>query len=209
MKQFLFVKKARSRGGFSLPEVMLALAVFAFVMVSNFALFGLSLRTMKETTGRDEVIRSTSAIQDVLRKQSFSVVFNWVQGATPPTLFAYNYRGKLGAVRSDGTLDVYTASGGVNGKDYVVVPGLRLLGDPYLDGATGDLKAKEGALYRLFPEVSKGNPVLKDSMAGMAAKDYTKGVLAFYMKFYEVPNPTVIPNTAKAPSFACTMTYLR
>jgi hypothetical protein len=188
------------RRAFSLTEVVIALGVFAFVIVSNYALFGLSINEIRQVSDRDSAVRAAGALQNGLRQKPWADVFNWV--AQGRSVMVYNYKASLTAKRSDGTPSPYTGVG-VAGKDYQVTGGMRFTDDPEL---ANDDRARDGSLFLARLQVSAANPIIP--LADLAT--YDAGLLVIKAELFEAPKATMTaPPAGAKPLYTSTITYLR
>jgi prepilin-type N-terminal cleavage/methylation domain-containing protein len=192
--------RAGGRNGFSLPEVVLALGVFAFAAVASLGMLGSSLKGMQAANERDTAIRLTGALEDQLRSVSLDVVYDWVTNGT--AVFVYQYRAVGGnGVNAEDPL----TSRDPSEADSQLIPRLRDVNDTDL---TSELASQEGPLYRVNFEVSQANPVDAANLPADMA-DYDEAVFAVKVNFYPVPNVTVVPAATVPPSHTGTFTYLR
>lgn len=192
----------RRQGGFTLTEVVIAVGVFAFVLVSNYALFGLSVDQIRDVGDRDAAVRAASALREGLRTQPLANVVSYAKNSGQA--FIYNYRASLTETRSDADKTPVPHPGaGTAGRDYKVVPAVRFANNAYINE---EERAREGTLLVAKMSLSSANPLQTLPADGAT---YAPAALALRVEFYETGSVTApLPANAR-PVYTCTVTYMR
>lgn len=216
----------RRRGGFTLMETVIAIGVLAVLLSGFMYVFTPAAEGIRKSINVQQADRLTSALERELTTQrkggqnyatGFDKAFEWLKDSkdTRSILVVYQYRAELGGnPRQDGTLPPQASiTNKLPGKDYVVVPMVRQLGDN--DQELGkDLEAIEGALYvvkctQLVFDSGSGGLIAstkddqivdpKNSNSNAASADaYPEAVIAFSADFYQLPNKTMTYLTGTA-----------
>jgi len=207
------------RKGFTLLETVIAIGVLAVLLTAFLGVFGPATAGIRRALNVQEADRLASTLERELTtlrtgQSSSSVVtgfdkaYRWIEDSmkksSPDVMFVYQYRGNPSNLRADGTLAPYTASGGVAGKDYTIVPMVRRRDD---SAFVDDLAALEGRVFavkttqlvfssgqltlstkEVIEDPSPGNDpagTVLPSGTGAAGK-YPEAVIAFSAEFYSV-----------------------
>jgi Tfp pilus assembly protein PilV len=119
------ISKSKSKAGFTLAEILLAMMVFAIAISTILALLARSIETADSILVKDEAIGLSSAVDSFMNEQAFATVYEDVLSGKG--LFAYHYRANPGSPRADGTLTSYPTVQATDqlGVNYVVVSGVR------------------------------------------------------------------------------------
>jgi prepilin-type N-terminal cleavage/methylation domain-containing protein len=209
------------RGGFTLLETVIAIGVLAVLLTAFLAVFGPATAGIRRAISVQEADRLASTLERELTTlrpgqsssdivTGFDKAYSWIEDSmkktSPQVLFIYQYRGNSNNLRSDGTLEPYTTTGGVAGKDYTVVPMVRRRDDSAFEQ---DLAALEGRVFAVKTGqlvftggqliLSSGEKIADPSPGGDppgtvqlsgpgAAGKYPEAVIAFSAGFYSVPS---------------------
>ncbi len=218
------------KNGFTLLETVIAIGVLAVLLTGFMVVFAPAAEGIRKSINVQQADRMASALEQELVtlrkgeetadiKSGFSKSFDWIQKSNTATdaLFAYQYRGKVSALRTDGTPEPEPSlSGKIAGQDYVVVPMVRRRSDPKF---LRDLEAIEGGVYLVkctqlvfnAGQLKAGTPGTIIDPKGTTATastaiTYPEAVIAFSGEFYLMPaksagylNGTAF--TAKFPNF--------
>ncbi|MDA3875341.1 MAG: prepilin-type N-terminal cleavage/methylation domain-containing protein [Kiritimatiellae bacterium] len=185
-------KIQKTKRGFTLAEILLAMLVFAIAITTILALLARSVETAQEILTKDEAIGLSSAVENYMTSIPF-----YADPASGPNayqivrdeidLFAYKYRGDPANPRTDGTLTPVTTGG-------EVVPGVRYAGNnPEL---RDDIEALDSRLFRVTVEVSPANPLGDGALPANpntisgSELSYNSAVLVVYARFFAVPAET-------------------
>lgn len=179
----LFSSNRKSRGGFTLVEILLAMMVFAIAITTILALLARTIESVGEVVLKDEAMRLCPALEAKLRSMPFDEVYNLVQPtvgtSSKAAIYAYFYRGKPNTTRSDGSLVPETDGRGTPGVDFVVTPGVRLIGGSELKE---DIAAKNGTVFRVNLEVPDQFATVPFPAGNPDA--YNSAVIVLYAEFY-------------------------
>jgi prepilin-type N-terminal cleavage/methylation domain-containing protein len=203
-----------STRGFTLLETVIAIGVLAVLLTGFMVVFAPAADGIRKSINVQQADRMASALEQELvtpragetpvNKTGFDKAFLWIKdsnnvspSAPKEPLMAYQYRGKVGSYRADGTLTPEPTQSGKPGEDYVVVPMVRQKKDPEF---TKDLNALEGAVYLIkATQLVFDGGQLKAGTAGKIfdPKDKTKesttadlfpeAVIAFSADFFLMP----------------------
>jgi prepilin-type N-terminal cleavage/methylation domain-containing protein len=202
--------RSHSRG-FTLLETVISIGVLAVLLSAFLAVFGPAATGIRRAISTQEADRLATALVSelsTLREGSqttdftsgFDKGFNWIKdGSTSgKTLFVYQYRANPSAgLRADGTMEPYTPTSGVAGKDYVVQPMVRQRDDAML---ADDLAVLEGRVFAVKPTQLVFNQgvlelgttgTITDPETGSSVSDsaaYSSSVIPFAAEFFEVPS---------------------
>lgn len=199
---------SRTRG-FTLLETVIAIGVLAVLLTGFMVVFAPAADGIRKSINVQQADRMASALEQELvtpragespvNKTGFDKAFLWLKSsnAVNDSLLAYQYRGKVGSYRTDGTLTPEPTLSGKPGEDYVVVPMVRQKKDPEF---TKDLDALEGAVYLVKAtqlvfdggQLKAGTPGKifdpKDKTKEATTADlYPEAVIAFSADFYLMP----------------------
>jgi len=131
---------------FSLIEVVLAVGVVAFAIISVLALFGQSLQSARQVTDEDEALGIARALPAFLQNEGFNTVYGWVQTpASAPTIYGYNITPTALAAIS-GT---YTAQQAV----------ICTSTDTFLTGTSAGYTTRLGRLFEITLSLSPNMPI--------------------------------------------------
>lgn len=192
--------KSKSRSGFTLAEILLAMMVFAIAISTILALLARSIETADSILIKDEAIGLSSAVDSYMNELPFVTAFGAVEQGI--NLFTYHYRAKP---QADGSLIPYPVveSSAQLGTDYVIVSGVRPSTDPDINA---DVEALEGRLFYVRLSVSEANPLGKvisgrDPNSVDDTTGYNSAVLVIFAEFYLVPNTNITPTGSPVFSF--------
>ena len=193
-------------------ESVIAIGVLAVMLTAFMAVFGPATRGIRRAINVQEVDRLTSALEKELSTNrptgastseattSFHKAYDWIKNShvTATIVFAYQYRGNPNRLRSDGTMEPYTAQNGLAGRDYIVQPMFRRRNDPLFPN---DLLALEGRVFfvkmtQLRVDGANGLvlgtagdiviPTGSAALAGAGADAFPEAVIPFAAEFYEI-----------------------
>lgn len=202
--------RSHSRG-FTLLETVIAIGVLAVLLSAFLAVFGPATTGIRRTISSQEADRLSTALVSELSTRregnqttdytsGFDKGFNWIKDASASgkTLFVYQYRANPATgLRSDGSMEPYTSTNGVAGKDYIVQPMVRQRSDSML---VDDLAVLEGRVFAVQPTqlISEAGSLttgtagtITDPETGASVSDsasYKASVLTFSAEFFEVPS---------------------
>ena len=208
--------------GFTLLETVIAIGVLAVLLTAFMYAFGPAMSGIHRSINIQEADRLASTLESELAtlrtgqqtgdiKTGFDKSFQWIKQANEATtaLFVYQYRGDPSKRRTDGTLEPMVKTGGVAGKDYIVLPMVRRLNDTLF---LKDLDALEGAVFfikctQLVYNKDKGlvpgsAGAISDPQDGSSVDkpdSYKEAVIAFSAEFYSMPANS--QNYFTGPSF--------
>jgi len=204
------------RRGFTLMETVIAIGVLALLLTAFLAVFGPATTGLRKAISVQEADRLAAALERELvmlrpggtedYKTGFDKAYEWIEKVSSgsETVMLYQYRGQPNSLRQDGTMEPYTAGGGVAGKDFVVQPMVRKRTDPLL---LEDLKSLDGRIFaaKLTQLEFNGGQLKKreggginpdpnntgESLGGTGSDAYVEAVIAFAAEFFIVPNSSV------------------
>lgn len=212
----------RKRRGFTLMETVIAIGVLALLLTAFLAVFGPATSGLRKAISVQEADRLSAALERELvtirpgtsgsqYKTGFDKAYQWIEAASAggnDAIFLYQYRGTPDQIRADGSMEPYTAGGGVAGKDFIVQPSVRKRDDPLF---IEDLNALEGRIFtaKLTQlEFDQGQLVKREgqginpdpngtgeTLGGTGSDAYVEAVIAFAAEFFIVPNSD--PNYVK------------
>lgn len=190
--KFVNLQRSVTRA-FTLIEVVLAVGIFSIAAVSGIAMFAGLIKNAGYIRERDNAIRLSGALDDVLLSQNMDKITEWLDNNTP--LFAYTFLANASnSMQPAAGTDYSSGSGSVR-----LVPSLRPLGDAAL---TNELRAIQGSMYRV---------VLSRSKADLSQLNPSAAYIVVLAQFYPYPsaNPQQTIELAKLmPVHSVTMTYL-
>lgn len=200
---------ARLRQGFTLLETVIAIGVLAVLLTGFMVVFAPAADGIRKSINVQQADRFASTLEEELVtprtstfRTGFDKSFDWIQKSNAPqnALVAYQYRGSINNLRTDDKTPVPepNAKGKLPGKDYVVVPIVRRVGDLNF---TQDLRAVEGAVYLVkctqlvfgTNGLTLGTPgAIRDpKLNGQPAANpdaYPEAVIAFAAEFHLMPS---------------------
>lgn len=190
---------------FTLVEVVLALGVFAILIVGCIALLSLSSNSLRDVVTRDEAVHLTSALKQHLNQLSFDTTYKMVYDKS--AVYVCTYRAQpQGTTNADGTPIRYSGSARNSGEGYVVVPTVREAQDLLLK--SNDLPSREGRIFRVKLSPSSTNPVPAASLPSTAAT-YTESILTVQAQFFPLNGDDPANSNVSVPSQTCTLAVLR
>jgi Tfp pilus assembly protein PilV len=134
------------RGAFSLIEVVLAVGVVAFAIISVLALFGQSLQSARQVTDEDEALGIARALPAFLQAQGFNTVYGWIQTpASAPTIYGYNISPAAFA----------STSGSFTAQQAVICTSA----DTFFTGTTSGYPVRLGRLFEIQLSLSPNMPI--------------------------------------------------
>ena len=198
------------QSGFTLLETVIAIGVLAVLLTAFMYAFGPAMSGIRRSINIQEADRLASTLENELTtlrngqqtgdiKTGFDKAFQWIMKANEAStaLFVYQYRGDPAKHRADNTLEPVLKTGGIAGKDYIVLPMVRRLDDPLF---VKDIDALEGVVfyikctqlvYNKDKGLIQGTPgAINDPQDGTPASkadDYKEAVIAFSAEFYSMP----------------------
>ncbi|MEI6606368.1 MAG: type II secretion system protein [Verrucomicrobiota bacterium] len=196
--------------GFTLLETVIAIGVLAVLLTAFMYAFGPAMSGIRRSINIQEADRLASTLESELTtlrsgqqtadiKTGFDKSFQWIMQANEPAtaLFVYQYCGDPAKHRADGTLEPVLKTGGVVGKDYIVLPMVRRLDDTLF---LKDLDALQGVVFYikctqliynkdkgLIPGTAGTISDPQDGTPASKADDYKEAVIAFSADFYSMP----------------------
>jgi prepilin-type N-terminal cleavage/methylation domain-containing protein len=202
--------RSHSRG-FTLLETVISIGVLAVLLSAFLGVFGPATTGIRRAISAQEADRLATALVSELSTRregaqttdftsGFDKGFNWIKDASTAdkTLFVYQYRANPSSnLRSDGTMEPYTSTNGVAGKDFIVQPMVRQRSDSML---ADDLAVLEGRVFAVKPiqlvfnqgALTAGTAgTIADPETGSEVSDsasYTASVIAFSAEFFNVPS---------------------
>ena len=204
--------------GFTLLETVIAIGVLAVLLTGFMVVFAPAADGIRKSINVQQADRMASAVEQELVtprvgqegysplqepstfRTGFDKAFFWVRNSNSVKvpIFAYQYRGKIGSYRTDGTPTPEPALSGKPGENYVVVPMVRRLDETEF---TDDLGALEGAVYlvkatqlvfdggQLKPGTAGRILDPKDKAKEFSSSDpYPEAVIAFSADFFLMPS---------------------
>ena len=202
------------RRGFTLMETVIAIGVLALLLTAFLAVFGPATTGLRKAISVQEADRLAAALERELvtlrpggssqdYKTGFDKAYKGIEEVSTggETILLYQYRGTPNSLRTDGTMEPYTAGGGVAGKDFIVQPMVRQRTDSLL---LEDLKSLDGRIFaaKLTQLEFQGGQLRKresgginpdpnntgESVGGTGSDAYVEAVIAFAAEFFIVPN---------------------
>lgn len=183
---------SRSRAGFTLSEILLAMLVFAIAISTILALLARSIEAVDEIVLKDEAMRLSSALERDLQSRAFNDVFGILQAnqPSPVVLQALHHRvvSDRQTPRPDRT--------GVVGQDYFVVPFVDVVAPPDV------FQARDGRLFAVRLQVSPTNPLGVTLPAN--PNTYESAAIVIFAEFIPIAAPGQTPagNPVYAYNFA-------
>ncbi|MGE9268829.1 MAG: PulJ/GspJ family protein [Verrucomicrobiales bacterium] len=206
----------QNKGGFTLMETMIALAVMTVLITGFLAVFGPAANSVRKALTIDEVNRMQATLErelstlrpggdDASYGTSFEKAMDWItnSGTGNTAIILYKYRGNPGSTRADGTLTPVNDATGEVGKDFVIQPMARQADDPLL---SADLEAVDGRAFfvtmrqlvyaadgsmELGPEDKIVDPNNTGSDHTGNSATYPEAVIAFQGSFYILPTVSI------------------
>ena len=219
--------------GFSLVEVVLAVGIVAFALLSVFSLFSVSIQTNAATVDQVEALSAVKALPAFLQSvkdsntppnQGFAPVYAWVANvnnpspaasssgaAGAPLLYAFNNPTTAGAATPGAT--------GQPGQSVVLAVPVPV--DSAVQASVGQAAAaRQGRLYGIYLSISPNFPIgntvyptaatLAQYNAGPSpTPNYPEGALALQVKVYPVLQVGVVPPAGSFPVLTYDLTLPR
>jgi prepilin-type N-terminal cleavage/methylation domain-containing protein len=206
------IRTSRHRG-FTLLETVIAIGVLAVLLSGFMVVFTPAAEGIRKSINVQQADRLASTLEQELVtlrgnesgtfKTGFNKSYEWIKDSdkSASAIMIYQYRGEMGGTpRPDGTPSpVVSLTGKVPGKDYMVIPMVRLKSDSLFNE---DLRAVEGAVYLVkctqlifdAGELKLGTPgTIKDpkgTTPSSSGDDYPEAVIAFSADFHMMPAKT-------------------
>lgn len=146
--------KFSRRPGFTLLETVIAIGVLAVLLTGFMVVFAPAAEGIRKSINVQQADRLASTLErelvtlrDTDYTTGFDKAFEWIKDSNTAgdSLLVYQYRGRTGSLRSDGTpTPEPSLKDKLVGDDYVVVPMVRRKSDANF---LTDLDAVEGAVY--------------------------------------------------------------
>jgi prepilin-type N-terminal cleavage/methylation domain-containing protein len=197
------------RPGFTLLETVIAIGVLAVLLTGFMVVFAPAADGIRKSINIQQADRLASTLErelvtlrDTNNPTGFDKAFEWIKAsnAANEALLVYQYRGRTGSLRPDGTpTPEPMLKDKLVGKDYVVVPMVRRKNDANF---RDDLNAIEGAVYLVkctqlvfgTDGLTLGSPgVIRDpkgTATSATSNDYPEAVIAFSAEFFMLPAKT-------------------
>ena len=202
--------------GFSLVEVVLAVGIVGFALLSIFSLFSVSLQTNSDTVVQVEALSAVKALPAFLQsadtsdytQQGFPTVYSIARNAIdvtkPPPIYAYTVSSQNGTSSSPGT----------TGQSVVVFTGATApAGAQPTPTTTNVANLRQGRLFGVYLTVSPNFPVTNSAGSVVAHPvgtdlpanpsptpgGYLEGALAVQVKVYVVPQVGLAPPAGAFP----------
>lgn len=202
------MKRNHHAGAFTLMETVIAIGVLAVLITAFLAVFGPATQGIRRAINVQDADRLVATLEkelSILRdsgshKTAFDKAFDWIRRSNEndSLIMLYQYRGNPDDLRPDGTMNPYTARGGVAGRDYVVQSMARQRKDSLF---IEDLEAIEGRVFvvkarqlvfrdnQLAPIDSPGQiQGMTSGSPAASSDDYPDAVIAFAAEFYSLPS---------------------
>lgn len=190
-------------------ETVIAIGVIAVLLTGFVAVFAPAAQGIRRALNIEEINRLASTLERELvtlrdgqspaaATSGFDKAYDWILNShnANDALMVYQYRGTLGALRTDGTATPYTQLNGIPGSDYIVQAMLRRKSDPlFLE----DVKAAEGGVYVVkctqliegTGSLGLGSPgsivAPPNSGSGASGVTYPGASIAFAAQFFALP----------------------
>ena len=130
----------------SLIQVVLAVGVVAFAIISVLALFGESLQSGRQVTDEDEALGIARALPAFLQAEGFNTVYGWLQTpGSAPAIYGYN----ISPTALAATSGTYTAQQAV----------ICTSADTFLTGTSSGYSARLGRLFEITLTLSPNMPI--------------------------------------------------
>ena len=201
----------KTKPGFTLMETVIAIGVLAVLITAFLAVFGPAAQGIRRAINVQDADRMVASLEKelgILRpgesgenpwNTAFDKAFEWIEKAGKDDyILLYQYRGDPDTIRTDGTMDVYSANDGIPGQDYVVQSMARLRSDTTfeedLEGLIGRVfvvqtqqlvYGSDGLELGTEGKIVNMNPADRGEQPDTAV-DYKDAVIAFSAKFYAV-----------------------
>jgi prepilin-type N-terminal cleavage/methylation domain-containing protein len=199
--------------GFTLLETVIAIGVLAVLLTGFMIVFAPAAAGIRQSINVQQADRLASTLEQELvtarngdgNKTGFDKAFKWIEGANSAgdAILIYQYRGKLGDNRSDGSpVPEPNVRGKLPGEDYIVTTIARRKSDSI--NFEKDLAAVEGNVYLVkctqlvFSTGAGGGLIagtagkINDPKGGGTAvtssDDYPEAVIAFSAEFHMLPS---------------------
>lgn len=210
------IRLRKTKAGFTLVEVVIALGILVVMITGFMAVFGPAARTIKKTLSTDEASRLQATLELELRTvregrerrryqgDPFQKAIDWIAQSEQQgeTIIIYKYRAIPGQFRNDGTLAPADRTLAISGRDFLVQPMVRRLSDPLFEE---DLQAVEGRIFfvKLRQLVYEGqglrvtdepgtivDPNVPGQDFAQNPQSYPEAVIAFEAEYYSLPTKT-------------------
>ena len=216
MTKHTSINLKKSRSGFTLVEVVIALGILVVMITGFMAVFGPAARTIKKTLSTDEASRLQATLELELRTvregrerrryqgDPFQKAIDWIAQSEQlgETIIIYKYRAIPGQFRVDGTMEPADRSVAIAGRDFLVQPMVRRLSDPFFEE---DLQAVEGRVFfvKLRQLIYEGqglrvtdepgtivDPNIPGQDFAQTPQSYPEAAIAFEAEYYSLPTTT-------------------
>jgi prepilin-type N-terminal cleavage/methylation domain-containing protein len=221
----------RRQAGFTLLETVIAIGVLAVLLTGFLIVFTPAAEGIRKSINIEQADRMATALEQEIGRlrvpistpptaTGFAKAFDWIKDSNKEAkaILVYQYRGNLDPTkqRADGTaLPMVDIAGKLPGKDYTVIPMVRLKDDPKLfqsgQDDQGDLAAIEGATYLVKCKqliITKDNEMVAGKIGEIvnpkpkpdpdteppynagpfnSAAEYPEAIIAFQADFYLLP----------------------
>lgn len=222
MKPTPLIKKK----GFTLLETVIAIGVLAVLLSGFLVVFAPAAAGIRQSINSQQADRLASALEEEMAtlrageaftppaKTSFDKAFNWLlrSDSRNDAILVYQYRGKVGDLRQDGTPEPEpNIDGKFPGTDFVLMPMARRLSDSEFKN---DLKAIDGSVYLIKPtqliftgtdgmKLGKRGQIVNPKPNGTPADPnykpgpftdpnlYSEAVIAFAAEFHIMPSKDI------------------
>lgn len=169
--------RLRRSAAFSLVEVVIAIGVASFALVTIFGLFGGLMKTSGENIARREIVESVDALRKLLQNQDFATSYDWI--TSNKELIYVSYRAD-----SDGTPDPSSLT--VVGKWI----------DPSVEAASAYEEARAGLWIKAKMAISPSNP--GGASPPSSADSYTGAMVAALVTLDAVQASDQTPSSSLA-----------
>ena len=158
MNMVLSQSRPGNRHGFTLMETVIAIGVVAVLLTTFLAVFGPASAGIRKALSAQEAGRLTNSLErelsslregpDGAYENAFHKAFEWIRdsGKEDKAVFLYNYRGNPQQIREDASLEPFALATGQSGRDFILQPAVRRVGDADQDFRE-DLERIEGRVY--------------------------------------------------------------
>jgi len=202
--------------GFTLLETVIAIGVLAVLLSGFLVVFAPAAAGIRQSINLQQADRLASALEEEMAtlrageastsvKTSFDKAFNWLLKSDLKTdaILVYQYRGKVGALRGDGTpAPEPNISGKSPGTDFSLVPMARRLSDSQFKE---DLRAIDGSVYLIKPtqliftgtdgmKLGRRGEIVDPKLGGAKLTNpdaYPDAVVAFAAEFHIMPSKDI------------------
>jgi len=203
--------------GFTLLETVIAIGVLAVLLSGFLVVFAPAAAGIRQSINSQQADRLASALEEEMAtlrpgetftpaaKTSFDKAFNWLlrSDSRNDAILVYQYRGKVGALRQDGTPNPEPNIDGKSpGTDFTLVPMARRLSDSEF---RNDLQAIDGSVYLIKPtqliftgtdgmKLGKRGEIVDPKLGGAKLTNpdtYPDAVVAFAAEFHIMPSKDI------------------